>query len=85
MLDHPPTPVETSHRARDIGLAAGLHHVYLGNAPGDPGENTWCPSCQAPLIERIGFRVRANRMEGGCCPDCGSGIDGVEMSASKPG
>ena len=84
MLDHPPTPVETLRHARDIGLSAGLRHVYVGNVMGDPGENTWCPSCRGLLIERFGFAVRVNRIESGRCPHCGTLVEGVEMSGGAP-
>lgn len=77
MLDRPRTPVETLRRAREIGLAAGLRYVYTGNIPGDPGENTFCPSCGRLLIERRGFSILQNRIAEGACPECGVRIDGV--------
>ena len=77
MLDRPPTPLATLRRAREIGLAAGLHYVYTGNIPGDPGENTFCPGCNQLLIERSGFAIRQNRIVDGVCPDCGAHIEGV--------
>jgi pyruvate formate lyase activating enzyme len=80
MFDHPPTPVETIRRARQIGLKTGLRYVYEGNIPGEGGENTYCYQCGASLIERYGFFVRQNRIRKDCCPDCGSPIDGVGMS-----
>lgn len=72
-----PTPAETIHRARDIGLEAGLRYVYSGNLPGDEGENTLCHSCGRPLIERFGFSVRRIRIRNGACPECGALIPGV--------
>jgi pyruvate formate lyase activating enzyme len=80
MLDRGPTPVGTLRRAVEIGRAAGLRHVYEGNVPGDGGEDTRCHRCRAQLVERIGFRVRSNRVVGGACPDCHERVDGVEMS-----
>ena len=77
MLDRPRTPLETLRRAREIGLAAGLRYVYTGNIPGDPGENTFCPSCGRLLIERRGFSILQNRIAEGACPECGVRIDGV--------
>lgn len=77
LLDRPPTPLATLRRAREIGLAAGLRHVYTGNIPGDPGENTFCPGCDHLLIERSGFSIRQNRVVDGLCPRCGAGVDGV--------
>lgn len=73
----PPTPVSTLRRARDIGRSEGLHYVYMGNLPGDPGENTVCPRCDTTLIERWGFAVQANRLVRGACPKCGLAIPGV--------
>src|SRR3972149_1687756 len=51
----PPTPLATLQRAREIGLEAGLHFVYLGNlAPGEGGGDTVCPGCAVPPIRRRG-------------------------------
>ncbi len=76
VYDLPPTPVATLRRAREIGLAAGLRYVYLGNVPGE-GEDTLCPSCGRALVRRYGFRVLENRIADGHCPDCGEAIAGV--------
>jgi pyruvate formate lyase activating enzyme len=80
MWDRPPTPIATLRRAREIGLKSGLRYVYEGNVPGEGGENTYCHSCRTLLIERYGFYLRANRIRAGCCPECGTRIDGVAMS-----
>lgn len=77
MLDRIPTPVSTLRRARKIGLEEGLHYVYEGNIAGEGGENTYCPSCDAELIVRHGFRIRQNNLVGGCCQSCGQQIEGV--------
>jgi pyruvate formate lyase activating enzyme len=79
LTDRPRTPVETLRRARDIGLAAGLHYVYEGNVPGEGGENTWCPSCRSLLIKRYGYTIETNRILGGACPDCGAPIAGIDI------
>jgi pyruvate formate lyase activating enzyme len=75
----PWTPVDTLRRARDIGRAAGLRYVYVGNVPGEGGENTWCPVCNALLIERNGFVINSNRIQHGVCPNCGTSIPGIGM------
>jgi pyruvate formate lyase activating enzyme len=75
----PPTPVETLHRAKEIGLAAGLKYVYLGNIPDGAHQDTVCPVCGKAVIQRHGFAVLANRIVNGCCPDCGAPIAGVGM------
>jgi pyruvate formate lyase activating enzyme len=75
LTDHPRTPAETLRRAREIGLAAGLRYVYEGNIPGE-GEDTACPGCSRPVITRFGFKVRENLLRDGCCPACGTAVDG---------
>ena len=77
MTEPPATPKSTLMRARDIGLAQGLHHVYTGNRPGLSGEDTSCPSCGLLLIARQGFRVTVNRLQDGCCPACRKPLAGV--------
>jgi pyruvate formate lyase activating enzyme len=79
LTDRPRTPVATLQKAREIGLAAGLHYVYEGNVPGAGGENTRCPSCSALLIERYGFTIITNRISKGACPDCGTKIAGIGL------
>lgn len=72
-----PTPVETLDRAREAALGQGLKYVYIGNVPGHPGENTYCPGCKKALIERSGFTVLSNHVVGGKCDSCGARIAGV--------
>jgi len=79
MADLPPTPVETLHKAREIGKKAGLNYVYSGNVPGDEGENTFCPHCGKKVISRYGFQSLENRLKEGKCPYCGTKIAGVGM------
>jgi pyruvate formate lyase activating enzyme len=79
MTDCPSTPLSTLHRAREIGLEAGLHYVYEGNVPGGGGEDTLCPSCRQPVIRRFGFRTLEYAIEQGRCTDCGTEIDGVGL------
>ena len=77
MRNLPPTPAGTLDRAREIALAEGLHYVYVGNIRRPEGENTYCPGCGALLVERRGYSIRKNRIEGGQCPQCGATIHGV--------
>lgn len=79
MLDRPRTPLGTLHRAREIGLEAGLRYVYEGNVPGQGNENTYCWQCGEMLIGRHGFFIQSNRISNSRCPDCGATIDGVEL------
>jgi pyruvate formate lyase activating enzyme len=79
----PPTTVSTLERAWDIGKAAGLEYVYLGNVAGHPLENTYCPDCGASLIERWGLGVTADRLDCGRCPQCHRPIAGVWKHTDK--
>jgi pyruvate formate lyase activating enzyme len=73
------TPVSGLEHAEQIGRAAGLHYVYLGNVPGSKSESTFCYSCGKPLIERVGYRILANHVKESLCPDCGAKIAGFEI------
>ncbi|MBI4879755.1 MAG: AmmeMemoRadiSam system radical SAM enzyme [Planctomycetes bacterium] len=74
----PRTPVETLDLARQIARDEGLKYVYVGNVMGTEGSHTRCPRCDALLIERIGYQVRAHGFDSsGRCPDCQEPIAGV--------
>jgi pyruvate formate lyase activating enzyme len=73
----PPTPLETLERAKAIADAEGLHYVYLGNVPGHPAENTYCPKCRRVVVERTGFSVGGVHIKNGKCQYCGQIIPGV--------
>ncbi|MBW8042292.1 MAG: AmmeMemoRadiSam system radical SAM enzyme [Planctomycetes bacterium] len=78
-LDSAATPAESLKRAEQIGKAAGLHYVYLGNMPGAKSESTFCYNCGKMLIERMGYHIAANNIANSCCPDCGVKIAGFEL------
>ena len=73
----PPTPIPTLERAKSIADAEGLRYVYIGNVPGHPAENTYCPKCRRMVVERAGFMVRAVRLNQGKCQFCQQTIPGV--------
>ena len=76
MTGVPPTPVATLQRAHQIGLAAGLHYVYVGNVANEA--NTLCHACGQLLIRRAGFWVLENRVRpDGSCPNCKTPVAGV--------
>jgi pyruvate formate lyase activating enzyme len=77
MTSTPSTPLETLQMACELGKEAGLKYVYCGNVTGKVDECTYCPSCRAKLIDRVGFTVRRNVLAKGKCPECGAGIEGV--------
>lgn len=79
LRDKPPTPIETIHKAREIGLNEGLKYVYEGNVPGSTGENTYCPNCKNLIIERLGYQIINKATKDGKCPYCESRIYGVGL------
>jgi len=79
MTDPPATPAATLQRAAAIGSEAGLHYVYAGNLPGRVSglEDTRCPRCGVTLVERRGYRILGNRLDGTeNCPNCGARVPG---------
>ncbi len=71
----PPTPIKILEKLRKIALNEGLNYVYLGNAPGHEGENTYCPKCGHLLIKRWGFSIiQWNLTEDMRCKYCGEKI-----------
>jgi pyruvate formate lyase activating enzyme len=58
-------------------MAEKLRFVYVGNVPGHPGENTYCPGCGKLLVRRFGMAVAENRLSAGTCPDCRRPIPGI--------
>ncbi|WP_020674585.1 AmmeMemoRadiSam system radical SAM enzyme [Geopsychrobacter electrodiphilus] len=79
LLDAPRTSAKILHRARQIGIEAGLRYVYEGNIPGEGGENTYCYACDELLVERFGYAIRQNLIDQGCCPFCSAKIDGIGL------
>jgi pyruvate formate lyase activating enzyme len=66
-------------RGYEIGRRAGLRFIYPGNIPGAVGdlESTRCPSCDAVVIGRVGFRVNSYRLIDGRCPECTTPVPGL--------
>lgn len=83
MLDLPPTPRETLIEAYEIGRAAGIRHVYVGNIDDVRRQSTYCPHCGELLIERNWYALGAYRLKGDRCGACGGGIAG--RFADRPG
>jgi len=77
MLNLPPTPVETLEKAYQIAKAEGVRYPFVGNVPGHPGNNTYCPKCGKPVITRTSFFVTENRIANGKCVYCEEPIAGV--------
>ncbi|MFH0965025.1 MAG: AmmeMemoRadiSam system radical SAM enzyme [Planctomycetota bacterium] len=77
------TPVSALERAAEVAQEVGLQYVYIGNVPGHPLNNTYCPQCHALLIRRAGFQILENLIRDGKCPSCEHVIPGV-WSVNEP-
>lgn len=73
----PITPISTLEMARDTAITFGLNFPYVGNVPGHPGENTYCPQCKKKIIGRVGFYITDVSIEAGKCKFCKKPIPGV--------
>ncbi len=75
MLGYPETPYETLKKHYDVAKKNGLEYVYIGNAPGNPYEDTYCPRCGTMLIDRYGFEIRKWLLKDDSkCYKCGHSI-----------
>lgn len=67
------TPLDRLYRARDIALAKGVKHVYLGNVYDDTANNTCCLKCGSTLVSRYGLIAEAHGLDSSCnCRKCGT-------------
>ncbi len=76
LLDRPPTPIETLQSAHEIAKSLGLYYVYTGNVDDAQHQSTWCPHCQARLIERNWYALGEYALSGDRCARCGGEIAG---------
>jgi pyruvate formate lyase activating enzyme len=78
MLDTPRTPLSTLRRAREIALANGLRHVYVGNLADPVAESTYCTGCGRRVIERSRYELGAYDLtDDGSCTFCATPLVGV--------
>jgi pyruvate formate lyase activating enzyme len=72
MMEFDSTPVETLEKHYAIAKQEGLKYAYLGNVPGHPLEDTYCPECKSVVIGRYGFAIDSwNLDNNNCCKNCG--------------
>jgi pyruvate formate lyase activating enzyme len=84
MKDFPATPLKILEKHAEIAKEEEINYVYLGNVPGHPLENTYCPNCGSLLIKREGFCVHKVNLNKNRCPCCGTKIFlSGEASVSK--
>ncbi len=76
MMNLPQTPMETLVNHYNAAREEGMKYVYIGNVPGTPYQNTYCPKCSSLCVERDLMRtISFNLAEGGRCPECGYPVD----------
>jgi len=86
MTDVPRTPASTLQRAREIGIANGLRHVYTGNVHDTEGGSTFCHGCGEALIVRDWHAIRRYALDAqGACPHCGTALAGRFGAAAGAG
>jgi pyruvate formate lyase activating enzyme len=73
----PLTSVATLENARAAALKAGVRYPYIGNLPGHEAEHTYCHTCGKMIIERRGFAILENHIQGGTCAFCKARVPGV--------
>lgn len=72
MMDFDSTPIETLEKHHAIAKQEGLKYAYIGNVPGHPLEDTYCPECKNVVIGRYGYAIESwNLDDNNCCKNCG--------------
>jgi pyruvate formate lyase activating enzyme len=75
MMDFESTPIETLEKHYEVAKREGLNYAYLGNVPGHPLEDTYCPECETAVIGRYGFSIDSWNLDtNNCCKSCGHQI-----------
>lgn len=65
--------------AFEMGRSKGLRYVYIGNMPGLDKQDTYCPNCDAMVINRSGFASTKPHILNGRCEYCGEKLHGVDL------
>ncbi|NHI93872.1 MAG: AmmeMemoRadiSam system radical SAM enzyme [Candidatus Lokiarchaeota archaeon] len=74
--DVPSTPRETLENAYRTAKKVGLKYVYLGNIYVPKTSNTYCPNCEALIIERQGYSISCkNLSDKNNCKKCNTPIN----------
>lgn len=73
----PQTPVALLENAQKTAVRIGIKYAYVGNVPGHILNNTYCHNCKKMLVQRVGFRILKNEIQGGKCKFCSANIPGV--------
>jgi len=57
LMNIPWTPVKLLEEHYKVAKEEGLKYVYIGNVPGHPYEDTYCPNCGERVIDRYSFKI----------------------------
>jgi len=71
------TSGDALREARRIAMSEGMHFVYTGNVHDPKGQTTYCPNCEAALVERSWHSIGSVRIQHGKCGLCQTPIAGV--------
>ena len=71
------TSFTTLHNAYKIAKDCGLNYVYIGNVTNVRFNSTFCPKCNALLIERSGYSTKIIGLNEGKCGNCEKEIAGT--------
>jgi len=71
------TDFTTLHNAYQVAKQCGLNYVYIGNVTNTRFNSTFCPQCNALLIERCGYSTQIVGLKDSKCGSCGTKIAGV--------
>ena len=78
MMDRAATPVDVLLRAREIAMAAGVRHAYIGNVHHVEAQSSYCAGCGKRVIERDWHLISDWKLDAaGRCMACGTKMPGV--------
>lgn len=77
MTELPHTDANSLISAYKIAKDNGLHFVYTGNVHHKSTASTYCPNCNACLIERDWYELGDYHIKDNSCSFCGTFIPGV--------
>lgn len=83
MRDRAATSTETLCTAYEIAKQSGIRFPYVGNVHDPIRQSTYCPQCQALLIERDWYALGFWNLSSNRCGSCGAVIPG--HYADRPG
>jgi len=74
MTERPATPIRTLEKIYECAKEKGLRYPYLGNVGGHRYEHTYCPECGKTVINRSGYSVHTDNLNGTHCAYCDESI-----------